>query len=157
MKKEVIWSIISIVINKSYKERKILNKSKIQRSGNNKLLLPIIFIIGFVPVIVHSYYYKTNLAQFDWFPNNNNEQTDLFFWWKMIAIIIIGIVMIAIMLNHYRKGRKFIFDNSFYGLALYALFVMMSALFSNYKYWVVHGTFELFEPVWVVLIYIVLV
>lgn len=156
MKKEVLWSIISIAVNKSYKERKILNKSKIQRSGNNKLLLPIIFIIGFVPVIVHSYYYKTNLAQFDWFPNNNNEQTDLFFWWKMIAIIIIGIVMIAIMLNHYRKGRKFIFDNSFYGLVLYALFVMMSALFSNYKYWVVHGTFELFEPVWVVLIYIVL-
>lgn len=38
----------------------------------------------------------------------------------------------------------------------YALFVAMSALFSNHKYWVAHGAYELFEPVWVVLIYMIL-
>lgn len=39
---------------------------------------------------------------------------------------------------------------------VYALFVVMSALFSNYKYWVSHGTYELFESVWVVIAYMVL-
>lgn len=112
--------------------------------------------MGFVPVIVHSYTYNTNLAQFDWFPTNANEQTDLYFWWKMLAIIIVGIVMIVIMANQYRKKKNFMFDNSFYALMGYAVFVMMSALFSNYKYWVVRGTYELFEPVWVVLIYMIL-
>lgn len=33
-------------------------------------LLPIILMMGLVPVLVHSYAYSTNLAQFDWFPNN---------------------------------------------------------------------------------------
>lgn len=131
-------------------------KTQKRKSKTNKLLIPIILIIGFVPMIVHSYYYNTNLAQFDWFPNSTNEQTDLYFWWKMTAIIIIGVAMIAIMFYQYRKKVNFLFDNSFYALMLYALFVMMSALFSNYKYWVVRGTYELFEPVWVVLIYLVL-
>lgn len=133
-----------------------MNVKNKKDSKISKLLIPIIIIMGFVPVIVHSYTYNTNLTQFDWFPTNANEQTDLYFWWKMLAIIIVGIVMIVIMANQYRKKKNFMFDNSFYALMGYAVFVMMSALFSNYKYWVVRGTYELFEPVWVVLIYMIL-
>ena len=114
-------------------------------------------MMGFVPLIVHMFEYDANLSQFDWFPASSGLQTDFFFAWKMIAIVIIGVVMIGIMLYRYlKKKEQFQFENSFYMLFVYAMFVAMSALFSSYKYWVVRGTYELFEPVWAVFAYMIL-
>lgn len=124
---------------------------------SNKVLLPIILLMGFIPLIVHTYSYNSNLSQFNWFPNGADSQTDFFFGWKMIAIIVVGIVMAGILLYQYFKKKQGLrFENSFYFLFFYAMFVAMSALFSNYKYWVARGTYELFEPVWVVFVYILL-
>lgn len=122
----------------------------------NKILIPIILLIGFIPIIVHSFVYDTNLAQFDWYPESAAKQTDFFFAWKMIAIILVGVVMLAILLIRYLNKKEFAFENSFYFLMVYALFVAMSALFSSHKYWVAHGTYELFEPVWVIFVYMIL-
>lgn len=114
-------------------------------------------MMGFVPLIVHMFEYDANLSQFDWFPASSGLQTDFFFAWKMIAIVILGVVMIGIMLYRYlKKKEQFQFENSFYMLFVYAMFVAMSALFSSYKYWVVRGTYELFEPVWAVFAYMIL-
>lgn len=125
--------------------------------ASNKLLIPIILLMGFVPLIVHMYEYNTKLSQFDWFPNNSESQSDFFFAWKMIAIIILGLVMIAIMAYRYfKKKEKLRFENSFYMLGFYAMFVAMAALFSTHKYWVVRGMHALFEPVWVVFVYLLL-
>lgn len=122
----------------------------------NKILIPVILLIGLIPIIVHSFVYDTNLAQFDWYPESAAKQTDFFFAWKMIAIILVGVVMLAILLIRYLNKKEFKFENSFYFLMVYALFVAMSALFSSHKYWVAHGTYELFEPVWVVFVYMIL-
>lgn len=122
----------------------------------NKILIPIILLIGLIPIIVHSFVYDTNLAQFDWYPESAAKQTDFFFAWKMIAIILVGVVMLAILLIRYLNKKEFKFENSFYFLMVYALFVAMSALFSSHKYWVAHGIYELFEPVWVVFVYMIL-
>ena len=122
----------------------------------NKVLIPIILMVGFIPLIVHSYVYNANLSQFDWYPSNADSQVDYFFAWKMIAIIVVGIVMLGVILLQYIQKKKFRFENSFYFFMGYALFVVMSALFSNHKYWVVRGTHALFESVWVVLAYILL-
>lgn len=127
------------------------------RKKTNALLIPIILMMGFVPLIVHMFEYDANLSQFDWFPASSGLQTDFFFAWKMIAIVILGVVMIGIMLYRYlKKKEQFQFENSFYMLFVYAMFVAMSALFSSYKYWVVRGTYELFEPVWAVFAYMIL-
>ena len=123
----------------------------------NKLMIPVILMMGFVPLLVHMYSYNSNLSQFDWFPANSDTQTDFFFAWKMIAIVIIGVVMAAILLyRHYVKKETLQFENSFYFLLVYGLFVLMSALFSKYKHWVSGGTYELFESVWVVFAYMLL-
>lgn len=106
----------------------------------NKILIPVILLIGLIPIIVHSFVYDTNLAQFDWYPESAAKQTDFFFAWKMIAIILVGVVMLAILLIRYLNKKEFKFENSFYFLMVYALFVAMSALFSSHKYWVAHGT-----------------
>lgn len=50
----------------------------------------------------------------------------------MIAIVIIGVVMAAILLyRHYVKKETLQFENSFYFLMVYGLFVLMSALFQS--------------------------
>lgn len=127
------------------------------KKKTNALLIPIILMMGFVPLIVHMFEYDANLSQFDWFPASSRLQADFFFAWKMIAIVILGVVMIGIMLYRYlKKKEQFQFENSFYMLFVYAMFVAMSALFSSYKYWVVRGTYELFEPVWAVFTYMIL-
>ena len=74
--------------------RQIHSKSK----AFNKELIPIILMMGFIPLIVHMYQYNANLSQFDWFPSESDGQVDFFFGWKMIAIIIVGIVMVGILL-----------------------------------------------------------
>ena len=122
----------------------------------NTQLLPIILMMGFVPLIVHMFSYNANLSQFDWFPAESDSQIDFFFGWKMVAIIVIGVIMAIILVGQYLKDNESLkFENSFYFLMVYALFVLMSALFSSHKYWVAHGTYELFEPVWVVFTYII--
>lgn len=124
---------------------------------SNASLIPLILMMGFVPLIVHMYVYKTGLSQFLWYPDEAEIRTDMFFAWKMYAIIALGIVMIGVLLYRYfGKKDKLSFENSFYLLFFYGMFVGMSALFSQYKRWVVCGTYELFEPVWVVLIYMVI-
>lgn len=127
-----------------------------QKKSSNKLLIPIILMIGFIPLIVHTYTYNSGLSQFDWFPDASETLMDVFFGWKMIAIIIVGAVMLGILLFHVYKEKTFQFENAFYLLFSYALFVAISALFSPYKYWVTHGTYDLFESVWVVFAYIIL-
>ena len=92
----------------------------------NALLLPIILMIGFVPLIVHTFTYNTGLSQFDWYPDSAGTTVDVFFAWKMIAAIVLGVVMLGIILfRYYSKKEKLQFENAFYLLFFYALFVAM--------------------------------
>lgn len=128
-----------------------------KKKSSNKVFIPIILLMGIIPLIVHTYSYNSNLSQFNWFPSGADSQTDFFFGWKMITIIVVGIVMAGILFYQYFKKKQGLrFENAFYFLFFYAMFVAMSALFSSYKYWVVRGSYELFEPVWVVFVYILL-
>lgn len=123
----------------------------------NIYLLPIILMMGFIPLIVHMYQYNSNLSQFDWFPADADMQMDFFLVWKMIALVVVGVGMEMILLfRRFCEEEQLRFDNSFYLLLFYLLFVVMSALFSSRKYWVAHGTYELFEPVWVLFAYMIL-
>lgn len=132
-------------------------KTQQNKQISNWLLLPVILMMGFIPTIVHTYTYNTGLSQFDWFPNSSESRTDVFFAWKMITIIVVGVVLLGIFLYRYFKKKETLrFENAFYLLFFYAGFVAMSALFSPYKYWVMRGTYELFESVWVLFAYIIL-
>lgn len=134
-----------------------MSKTNSKKQFSNKLLIPIILMMGFIPAIVHTYTYNTGLSQFDWFPNSAESRTDVFFAWKMIAATVAGIVMLCIFLFRYFKKKEIPrFENAFYLLFFYAGFVAMSALFSPYKYWVLRGTYELFESVFALSAYLIL-
>lgn len=128
-----------------------------KQKTDSKKLIPIILCIGFVQLIVHYYSYHTNFSQFDWYQDTNDVAIDYFLVWKMIATVILGIVMLVVLAVTYLRNQKtFQFEKSFYFLLAYTVLVILSTIFSPYKYWVFHGTFELMEPVWGVFTYLIL-
>ena len=123
----------------------------------NRRFIPVILMMGFIPLLVHMYHYNTNLSQFDWFPDSSETVTDFFFAWKMYAIILVGaFIGLNLLYRHFIAEDKFRFEKPFVLLGVYVALVILSAICSKYKYWVAHGTYELFEPVWVVLAYVLL-
>ncbi len=119
-------------------------------------LLPIILALGFIPLLVHMHTYDCKLSQFDWFPNGQEYQSDFFLYFKMVAIIIVGIVMVVMLLYKYSTDkRNFKWNNVWYSLIAYAFLALLSALFSQYRYFAFHGSYEVFETIWVVLCYVV--
>ena len=124
---------------------------------NTLLLWPIIFALGFIPMIVHMYSYDCMLQQFEWFPDWSSSQTDFFLYYKMVAIIITAAVMLCVLLYKlFAKKSDLKWNYIWFAFMVYAILVAMSALFSEYKYFVVHGSYEVFESVWVVLGYVIL-
>lgn len=127
-----------------------------QKKTNRFVLLPIILVMGLVPLIVHEFTYDTGLTSFPWYPNGGGIETDLCLGWKMIAIIAVGVIMVGLLLYHYvKKKMSFSFETAWYFYCFYILFAVMAALFSPYKFWVLRGSYEIFEPIWVVLAYFV--
>lgn len=133
-----------------------MSKTK-RKKESNKILIPIILAMGFIPLIVHTYTYQTGYSQFEWFSEAADAQVDCFLICKAIAIVIVGALMLAILCRKYFAGKKkqFAFETSFYCLLAYAALVILSAVFSPYHRYVFKGAYEVFEPLWVVLAYLI--
>lgn len=132
-------------------------KKKKKISAANKLLIPSILALGLLPFVVMQFYYNNGLSEFIWYPKDGGDTLDLLLGWKMIATFTIGVVMMGILV--YRKIRHHEpigLDNAFYPLVIYGGFVILSAVFSRYKRWAFCGTFEMLEPVGVVLAYLII-
>lgn len=134
-----------------------VEKKKEKKRNKNWVLIPSIFILGFLPLLMHKFTYKTWLTDFDWFAGFQDTSQDLFLAWKAIAVIITGILMIGILLyRRYRYHETMKMGEDFYPFIIYEIFVLLSAIFSNYKRWVFCGSFGMLESVWVVLAYMIL-
>lgn len=119
-------------------------------------LLPIALMIGFVPLIVHTYLFDNGLAEFEWYYQAFGTEVDTFLGWKMIAIIVLGTLMGIVLLYQLAVMKeKVLFENAFWFMLFYGLFVLFAALFSPYKQWVLKGMTSLHEPVWVVISYLI--
>lgn len=118
-------------------------------------LFPIIFALGFIPVLVHSHVYNTNLSQFEWFADSSNVQVDFFLYYKMIAIILVATIMTIMLVKLYVDKKHFEMNGAFYCLLAYAVLSLLSALFSTYRYFSFHGNYEVFESIWVILGYVI--
>lgn len=124
---------------------------------SNMVLLPIIFCIGFLPLIVHWTQYETGFTQFDWFQQQETTYMDMFLVCKMIFTALVGFLMLFILIYFNYKDKKTIrFTTAFYLLFIYALFVILSAFVSPYKHWVFMGSYEMFEPIFTVITYLIL-
>lgn len=124
------------------------------RKEKKVYLLPIAIMLGYIPLIVHSHVYDTKFGQFAWFPDSSAIQIDFFLYFKMIGIIILGILIAGVLLYSYIKREKLEWSGKWYFILMYGMLVLMSGLFSEYRYWAFHGTYEMFEPVPVVIAYL---
>lgn len=119
-------------------------------------LVPLILLLTIVPLIVLVHKYNTNLSQFDWSPVLD-EKYDFFMYHKAIAITVIGAVMCVFLALRYKaKQKEFKLCYEFIPIAVYAAFTLLSTLFSQYKYFSIHGASEVFETLWVLLSYCVM-
>lgn len=136
-----------------------MKQVKTNKNKNIKMvfLIPIIAVLGFVPVIVHMRQYDAGMEKFDWFPENSNIRVDMFMAYKSYAIMLFAAIMLIILIVRAVKGREeFRMETSYYLLLIYAIFVLMSGLFSVYKPQVFTGSYEIFQPMEVILGYLLI-
>ena len=121
-------------------------------------LFPVIFAWGLIPLIVRMKQYSTGYSQYEWFGNAADQQVDFFLVYKSYFIIATAVVMAALLAYMIFSARKkqVKIEPAVYCLAAYAFLALGSFAFSEYKYYVSHGAYELFESVWVVLAYLMI-
>lgn len=119
------------------------------------LLLPVILVIGVVPLIVKEFQYHNYLNEYAWF-SNEEETIDFFLAWKSYILIAIAAVMTIIIGFKIGKDKKKLkLTYAFIPLGVYAVVVLISTIFSVDHYFSLHGIFEQFESMWVLLGYCV--
>ena len=134
-----------------------MNMARNKSGKSNRLLIPIVITMGFIPLIVHMYQYDVGWEALDWFPSNSNAQTDFFLGWKAICVMAIAVIMTVMLLYHFRNGRdKLRTEPAFALLLIYGVFVLMSSIFSPYKPQVFTGSYEVIQPLGVLLGYLII-
>ena len=122
-------------------------------------LIPLILVITVVPLIVRMYFFNSHLSQFDWYPDSGDtlDKQDFFLYYKAVAVIILAVVMCVILAYRYmKKKREFKWCYELVPVLVYAVLTLLSSLFSQYRYFCFHGMAEIFESVWVLLGYCVI-
>ncbi len=139
--------------------KKQKNKRKVSANYRpaGSWLWPIALALAVIPLIVHTYTFDTGLSRFDWYPDEAGLQTDFFLFYKMIAIIVVMAVMTCILLFRLSKSRKEMpWEKPFFLMAGYAALCFISFLFSRNKDYAAGGGYEMFESVWVVVGYVII-
>lgn len=141
------------------KNQKSTNKtSKLVYTENNKnfFLIPIFFVIAIIPFLVKLIYYNPKMAQFPWFVNSDS-QPDIFLYYKHWYIIIVaGIMALIIASKAYYNRYSIKLLPIFIPLAIYAVLILGSTIFSKYASYSFTGSFEQFESVFVLLGYCII-
>lgn len=145
------------------KKRRDKEKQKEQKKQSRKedtevlasywLLAPLIAIAVIIPMVMKSYQYDPKLQGFDWYVGTE-RQTDYFLHCKMVLLIITEVYILGAVAWLYKSsGKKLDWSPKFIPLAAYGVLCIVSTVLSENSYFGIHGGFEQFEPVWLLLGY----
>lgn len=144
------------------KSRKIKNKVllKIDQILNGEgywsaflRMLPVVLMAGLVSLIVREVHYQTQLSGYPWFALAEDGY-EFFLAPKSVVLTILFLLMVTIIAIRYKKtGVKLHKVKLFLPLMVYLLFVVLSSVFSVNRSFSFGGSYEQFEPVWVLLCY----
>ena len=122
----------------------------------NPVLLPIMGVLGLVPLIVRLYIYDAGLDDKAYYYTNLDQELDFFLAWKMFVFTAIAFAMVCVVIcKFYREGKKIRFEKVFIPLGVYAVLVFLSAVFSKYQPFPWTGSYEQFESVFALMGYAV--
>lgn len=124
------------------------------KNKNIIFLIPIALLIIVVPLIMRLHVYNPNMEQFAWF-SSSREEYDIFLYYKGIVLTGIAALMLFMLLIRFitRNFPSLKKDYWLFFLFGYGFLTALSTLFSEYRYYGIHGMFEQFETVWVILSY----
>ncbi len=149
--------------NNNTKNRNNAKKVNWVKPTSLPLMLPIMAVLAIIPLIVKSYFYDCGLWQYDFFIREEaykemaaEPSVDFFLTWKMIFFIAAASIMACIIVyKAIKEGRKIKFNKVFIPLAVYALLVVLSSVFSQYRHYSFTGIYEQFESMFALLGYCV--
>lgn len=125
---------------------------------DKRYLIPSIIAIGFIPLIMKEHTYNTHLENEDWFAIGNSTATDFFLFWKQWAVIVIALVCLLILLVR----AKYYYETlpwdkkAFVPLAIYSVFVILSACFAKKPIFAWAGGYDMFQSAPAILSYVVI-
>lgn len=129
-------------------KQKALDKSK----KFNALIIPVIVILGLIPLIVHLKEYKTHLEDVAYV--GFEDYYDIFLYYKALFFIVTCTVMLVLTIAQaIIRKTELRFLKLFIPLCGYALLSFISAICSEYGTFSFTGIYEQFESVWVLLGY----
>lgn len=136
-------------------------KKRAQQKKPDMYCIPLIIWIVVIPLIVKMKLLKNPLQDASWF-DNRDALVDFFLYYKSVFIIATGVVMLLLLFWQIsRMHTKDILWNPdtiiFIPLIGYLILACISSLFSDYRYFCVHGMPEQFESVWCLLAYVITV
>ncbi|MBO4414586.1 MAG: O-antigen ligase family protein, partial [Lachnospiraceae bacterium] len=118
-------------------------------------LVPLIAVLGILPLIVRTYWYDCGLADYDFF-DYQAEQPDFFLHGKMVLFLFLSFVMLCLLIAKLVVEKKEIrFSKIFVPLGVYGLLALLSSIFSDHQPFPWTGIFSHFESVFVLLGYII--
>ena len=116
-------------------------------------LIPIGLIFTLFPLLTLNFSYRTNLSSFSWF-DREETLTDRMLYVKMLFLLILGIFIVCRLI--YQLFFKYEYKHipkCFFFLLGYDIFVIVSTIYSVHPFSSLNGNIELFESVWILLIY----
>lgn len=118
-------------------------------------LLPLIAVLGIVPLVVRAYLYDCGLQNYDFF-DYVAEQPDFFLHGKMVLFLFLSFVMLCLLIARLTVEKKEIkFSKIFIPLGVYGLFALISSIASKYQPYPWTGIYSHFESMFVLLGYII--
>jgi O-antigen ligase len=119
-------------------------------------LIPIVIFSAIIPLIVYMHPIKlTEIEINNW--TGGTESYDFFSYWKSVIVRATGALSIlCIVLKVYTNKFEIKKTNYYIPMAVYSLFVILSAMLSPYKEVASRGYVDRFEGVYVILTYILM-
>lgn len=136
-----------------------INKKKViqEEPKTSYYLIPVFIILCIIPIIVKFKQYDPNLSKYSWFSDNTSEM-DMFLFYKQRWFLIISSVIAIVTVGKVIYKRNVIrFTRIFIPLTIYAVLSIFSTMFSNYATYSLSGSFELFESLFTLLGYCMIV
>jgi len=122
-------------------------------------LLPVYLTLGFLPFLVRVHIYEHQLSQFPWYYANTSEYFgDTFlvyrqWWFTGIAFYMLFVLLLKLVTD--KKSLRY--SITCIPMGVFALFSLLSAVFSEYPGFAFKGSFEQFENVFVLMGYALMV
>ncbi len=132
---------------------------KINKSKFNFKILPIMVIVGILPLIVYAHFYEVAVyGTYSWY-HPDEYPLDGYTYTKVAVFSVITVIMLIETVTSFiisAKEQKKAFIKKMWPLFVYLIFVLLSTAFAMDKYLAIHGGYDQMEPVLVLVGYAVL-